>query len=215
MTIKIPSCPYVYTLSDPDGVVFYIGKGRNKRIYQHEMNAKRGKPGEKNERIRSILESGGKIQYQIISIHKTDIEACLAEIEAIAAHDNLTNKTKGGEAGASPEICRTYAIRKAKNMLSRLIPFDRWVAGMSEERKQYLIKIAGGESLREQWDWIESCLRREAADPSPDWVATGPDGKAQFGYGRAPEIITLGKLKYSYQGKAPAWHSQRGRNQNG
>lgn len=186
MTIKIPGCPYVYTLADPGGVVFYIGKGRNKRLYQHEMAAKRGKPGEKNDRIRAIIESGGKIQYQIISIHKTDMEACLAEVKAIAAHDNLTNLTKGGEAGGGDAASKAASIKRAMKLLAKLKPFDVWVNGMSEERKAYLVHIAGGESLQDQRNWVVNGLLREIEQPRPDWIAEMPDGTVKSGFGRPP-----------------------------
>ena len=42
--LVIPDGPYVYTLADADGV-FYIGKGRGRRMFHHAKEALRGKPG--------------------------------------------------------------------------------------------------------------------------------------------------------------------------
>ena len=52
--LVIPDGPYVYTLADADGV-FYIGKGRGRRMFHHAKEALRGKPGTKCDRIRQAL----------------------------------------------------------------------------------------------------------------------------------------------------------------
>lgn len=41
----IPSGPYCYALLDA-GEVFYIGKGRGRRMFFHEREARVGKPGD-------------------------------------------------------------------------------------------------------------------------------------------------------------------------
>lgn len=209
MSIKIPTCPYVYTLSDPDGVIFYIGKGRNKRLYHHEMSAKRGKPGEKHDRIRLILESGGKIQYQIISTHKTDVEACLAEVKAIAAHDNLTNLTKGGEPGGGDASSKAAAIRRAKALLAKIKPYEAWVNGMSDERKAYLVRISGGESLESQRNWIVKSLLKNIEEPRPDWVAEMPDGTVKTGFGNPPGNNFKAVDSFLYSGADKSWHFEK------
>src|SRR5260221_10494808 len=50
---------YVYTLSKPDGTIFYVGKGRGNRILQHENEARRGVKSTKCDIIREIWANGG------------------------------------------------------------------------------------------------------------------------------------------------------------
>lgn len=51
---------YVYALADPrDNKIFYIGKGINNRIFQHEEKLDNSN---KSNRIKEILSSGNKIK---------------------------------------------------------------------------------------------------------------------------------------------------------
>lgn len=61
---------YVYVLCRPDGQPFYIGKGLNKRVLEHEAEARRNHPiGETNpfkcNVIRKIIRDGGEVLYRI------------------------------------------------------------------------------------------------------------------------------------------------------
>lgn len=50
---------YVYTLADPrDGAVFYVGKGKGNRAWQHEAGVRNGRPdgnARKGQLIREVL----------------------------------------------------------------------------------------------------------------------------------------------------------------
>lgn len=55
---------YVYALADPrDNKIFYIGKGINNRIFQHEEKLDNSN---KSNRIKEILSSGNKIKTNYI-----------------------------------------------------------------------------------------------------------------------------------------------------
>lgn len=89
---------YVYELRDPDGVVFYVGKGSGYRSSSHKTKALRGERTHKAEKIRSIVAKGGDIQVEVVYRTDDEAEAYRAEVELIARHGrgNLTNHTDGG-----------------------------------------------------------------------------------------------------------------------
>ncbi len=96
---------YVYTYAYPDnGVVFYVGMGKNKRDREHLAAVRRKKPSIKNSILNKILASGSEPVITRI-IENIDRElAALIEIEYIAKYGRidagtgpLANMTSGGE----------------------------------------------------------------------------------------------------------------------
>lgn len=85
---------YVYKLIDPrDSKVFYVGKGKGKRLYHHEKEALKGSNHPKCEMIRDILRSGNKVSYEIVNYFDNEKDAYYfedCEIKKIGI-DNLTN----------------------------------------------------------------------------------------------------------------------------
>lgn len=78
---------YVYELMRPDGQVFYVGKGTNRRVLEHELEARRNHPlGESNpfkcNVIRKILRSGGQVRYRIDRTYSREEEVMCLEREA-------------------------------------------------------------------------------------------------------------------------------------
>jgi hypothetical protein len=77
---------YVYALRDPrTGAIFYVGKGKGERVYQHARHAK-SVPGEtgkqlKLDTIREIHRRGLEVEVEIIR-HRIDNEDAAYEIEA-------------------------------------------------------------------------------------------------------------------------------------
>jgi uncharacterized protein len=77
---------YVYALCDPrNGEVFYVGKGKGARVYQHARQAQKI-VGEsaiqlKLDRIRAIHDTGLKVGVEIVR-HQIETEAIAYEVEA-------------------------------------------------------------------------------------------------------------------------------------
>lgn len=108
---------YVYLLCRPDGRPFYVGKGVNRRVFEHEAEALRNHPiGESNpfkcNVIRKIFRENSVIRYQIDSVYEVDAQMRCLEREASLIleyrrlHENgiLTNLAGGvgSMSGAAP-----------------------------------------------------------------------------------------------------------------
>ena len=95
---------YVYHLLRPDTTPFYVGKGQNRRIFDHEREAKGVGRNYKLNTIRQITALGHSLRYTIVAFYDSE-EECLAhevsDIKRIGRHDlktgPLTNLTDGGE----------------------------------------------------------------------------------------------------------------------
>jgi hypothetical protein len=95
---------YVYLLLRPDGTPFYVGKGKERRVFFHESEALGDGRTHKLNIIRQIQKSGGRIGYDILGFYEDEAECHaleIAEILRIGRHDlrtgSLTNLTAGGE----------------------------------------------------------------------------------------------------------------------
>ena len=77
---------YVYALGDPrDRTIFYVGKGRGDRVYQHARYAKKVSgetaPQLKLEKIREIHKAGLEVGVEIVR-HRIENENLAYEVEA-------------------------------------------------------------------------------------------------------------------------------------
>jgi hypothetical protein len=91
---------YTYILvNSEDNKVFYVGKGKGKRLFEHQKSVKqKGIKTQTHKMINKILESGFEIKELIIGRFKTEEEAFA--VESILIHwvygiENLTNETSG------------------------------------------------------------------------------------------------------------------------
>jgi hypothetical protein len=130
-----PMAPfYVYELVDPrDGSVFYVGKGKGRRISHHVRTARRGivDNAEKFKRIQAIHDAGLTVGERIISRHVKEGDAYAAERDRITElRGELTNIVGGV---VTNEERRREA---AKASLARLKPYDEWVAGMRDDQRR-------------------------------------------------------------------------------
>lgn len=115
---------YVYLLCRPDGRPFYVGKGLNRRAFEHEAEARRNHPiGERNpfkcNVIRKIIREGGTVLYQIDAMYEQDQEALCLERESILISEHkrlheggiLTNLAGGlgNVSGAAPFSLERHA----------------------------------------------------------------------------------------------------------
>lgn len=90
---------YVYILCRPNGTPFYVGKGSNGRIYDHEREARSGHRCHKCHVIRKVWRAGGDIHRYIVFTTDDEQEAFTYERETIALYgrETLANETDGGE----------------------------------------------------------------------------------------------------------------------
>jgi LEM-3-like GIY-YIG domain len=92
---------YVYVLIDPFvEEVFYVGKGKNRRIEQHTKYIHSGNADDKLKikRINKIIARGGKVIDRVIGRYDTEQEAFAVEstlIKWVYGLENLTNVVHG------------------------------------------------------------------------------------------------------------------------
>jgi hypothetical protein len=161
---------YVYTYSYPNGTPFYVGKGTNKRINHHLLDAKAGrKLNSYNVRVVRKLLSEGKEPIVNKIIDNIDEElAFLVEQEFIAKYGRrndgsgiLTNNTNGGEGtfGAKGIKRTPEQIAAMKKRLTGLKQSDESKAKKSLAMKGYIYKkvtcpncsLTGGETSMKRW----------------------------------------------------------------
>lgn len=141
------NCYYTYTYSYPNGVPFYVGKGKDRRINTHICDAKAGrKLNSFNVRvIRKLLEDG---QIPIIKkiVENVDEElAFLVEQEFISKYGRrtdgtgiLTNNTLGGEGTSGAK-----GIKRTPEQIEQMRLRATGVQHSEESKKIRSIKLTG------------------------------------------------------------------------
>jgi len=76
---------YVYELIDPrNNKVFYVGKGKGKRVFEHEKEAIKGSMHRKCVLIREILNSNLKVINKIVKYFDEEQKAYDYEVKLIS-----------------------------------------------------------------------------------------------------------------------------------
>jgi hypothetical protein len=109
---------YVYRLIDPrNGETFYVGKGRDDRIFRHAKDALSATKDEdaadlKSQRIKDITAAGLDVAH-VIHRHNIETAKVAFQIEAtlIDAYPGLTNKVRGQGA-------RNYGCRHVEDIIT-------------------------------------------------------------------------------------------------
>lgn len=122
---------YVYGLIDPrNNAVFYVGKGRGDRRFQHVMRHARGKidNARKFDRITDIHAAELEVGYVLFGEGLSDTEATMAERSMIEAlRSTLTNHTPGHR--SEDELI----VARMNRLLAQKIPYGVWVAWRKPE----------------------------------------------------------------------------------
>ena len=105
---------YVYTLSNKQGEVFYVGKGIGNRVFEHELVSEFYDDKTLNKKIKIIKELCDRVERRIITFGLSENEAFAVENALInfLGLSNLTNKVSGhGKRGDTVEnIERKYGF---------------------------------------------------------------------------------------------------------
>ena len=139
--MKDINCYYVYGLHYPDGRLFYVGKGKGDRLYDHATDARSNKCRNKHlqSTILKIEKAGEKVKYVKIHTNLSEEIALQKERELIAYHGRrcaggiLVNLSEGGEGTSGYKH-----TEEAKRKISELSKGNTYMRGkkMTDEQRR-------------------------------------------------------------------------------
>lgn len=208
MTTILPYPPahYVYVLSRPDGRPFYVGKGRGRRMFDHDAEARSGCPCHKCRVIRKIWRQGAEIQREVVFESDSHAIALGREIELIAFYGRaaLTNQTAGGEGvhDPSPEIRAklSKAARDPARLARAVAQLQQWnqTDEARAQRHQHIISEEGrqriGAANRVRVESEETRARRQRASRGRTHSPETRQKIAAAAQGRAVSAETRAKV---------------------
>jgi hypothetical protein len=139
---------YTYLLVDPrNSQIFYVGKGKGKRVFEHEKSVRNGDVDNprKCDLILEILISGYRVGHIIFSAHKDEGEAYAVEKEMISIlREQITNISSG----TTTENQRAYV--QAKIHMQKLKTYEQWISSVPQRILDTASRLSG--SPREHYD---------------------------------------------------------------
>jgi hypothetical protein len=155
--MTIDSSFYVYSLKRPNGVPFYIGKGKGKRCYTHlkSWHLKQDENTFKVHIIEKIRRNGQEPSVEILQENMTETDAFKLEAQQIQLHGRvknggiLVNMSDGGE-GQTGHPCSEESKKKiSAHMRGENNPF------FGKKHTKESLKLIGdvnrGKILGEEW----------------------------------------------------------------
>lgn len=86
---------YIYSLMTPDRDIFYIGKGKGRRCFEHFFSSSLKKTNRKSNKIKNILASGKKVIIDVL------VKGITEESEALSLEESIISsygiKREGGQ----------------------------------------------------------------------------------------------------------------------
>lgn len=137
-----PKKYYVYFLINPiTNRIFYVGKGKGKRVSSHLKNAKKGiidnEP--KYSEIKNIIDLGMNPIELIIQDNLKESESFELEMFFIKSLRDygLTNISSGTATNAAKSKI------EVEKMISKLKPFDEWTSNLSSDVSDLVLSVFG------------------------------------------------------------------------
>lgn len=152
---------YVYLLIDPrNDAVFYVGKGKGDRAYQHSKNAKNGviDNAPKHRVIREIIDAGLEVRVHIIHRTDSETEAYRAErffIRSLASC-GLTNISNGSMTNAELNLENALSLRE------KVAPLEWMQKSMPSDIRASYETVFGGVEKYHKWihETIDDIIKR-------------------------------------------------------
>ena len=132
---------YVYALVDPrNDSIFYVGKGKGKRIHQQVLDAKAGRVSNsfKHDRIKEILSEGLEVAEFVLFDRMSEDRAYAVErllIERLA--ETLVNIANGIMTG------NEHLIREIEFRIEQIEPKLVWIANLNPYGRRVTTSVCG------------------------------------------------------------------------
>lgn len=132
---------YVYELIDPRiNLPFYVGKGKDKRVYFHLSEKTRAKSEnpKKYDKIQKIRKEGYEPEIKIVQYFEDENDAYEYEEKLIRTY----GRKDIDEVGILTNICESSRLPKLKGMTYQEIYGDKWEEQI-EKRRQLQLSVGG------------------------------------------------------------------------